>query len=62
MQYMLIITKVLSLNDQNPSDGEVHVIPQYVIKLASDLQHVGSLGFFSSVLRFHPPIKLTTNI
>ena len=39
--------------------GEVYSIQQYVIKFASDLRQVGS---FLRVLRFPPPIKLTTTI
>ena len=39
--------------------GEVYSIRHYVIKFVSDLRQVG--GFFR-VLRFPPPIKLTTTI
>ena len=49
-----ITTKVVSLN---PIYGEVYSIQHYVIKFVSDLQQVGG---FLWVLRFPPPIKLTT--
>ena len=39
--------------------GEVYSIQHYVIKFASDFQQV--VGFIR-VLRFPPPIKLTTTI
>ena len=51
-----ITTKVVSLNSVH---GEVYSIQHYVIKFVSDLWQVG--GFFQ-VLRFPPPIKLTTMI
>ena len=40
----------------NPTNGEVYMIQQYVIKFVSDLRQVGG---FLLVLRFPPPIKLT---
>jgi hypothetical protein len=43
----------------NSAHGEVYSIKYYVIKLVSDLQHVGC---FIQVFRFPPPIKLTTTI
>ena len=39
--------------------GEVYSIQHYMIKLVSDLRHVGG---FLRVLRFIPPIKLTATI
>jgi len=46
-------------NSSNPANGEMYSIHLYVIKFASDLQLVGG---FLRVLRFHPPIKLTSTI
>ena len=43
----------------NPAHGEVYSIQHYVLKFVSDLRKVGS---FLWVLRFPPPIKLTTKI
>jgi hypothetical protein len=43
----------------NPAYGKVYPIQLYVMKLVSDFQQVS--GFFR-VLRFPPPIKLTTEI
>jgi hypothetical protein len=51
-----IITIVVS---SNPVHGEVYSIQHYVIKFVSDLRQVGG---FLQVLRFAPPIKLTTTI
>ena len=51
-----ITTKVVS---SNPVHGEVYSIQHFVIKLVSDLRHVGG---FLQVLRFPPPIKLTAMI
>ena len=51
-----ITTKVVS---SNPVHGEVYSIQHFVIKLVSDLRHVGG---FLRVLRFPPPIKLTAMI
>ena len=52
-----ITPKVVS---SNPTHGEVHPMQQhYVIKFVSDLRQVGG---FLWVLRFPPPIKLTTTI
>jgi hypothetical protein len=51
-----IITKVVSLKHAH---GGVYSIQHYVIKFASDLQQVSG---FIQVLRFPPPIKLTTTI
>jgi hypothetical protein len=39
--------------------GEIYLIQHYVIKFVSDLRQVGD---FLRVLRFPPPIKLTTTI
>ena len=49
-------TKAVS---SNPDHGEVYSIQHYMIKFVSDLQQVGG---FLRVLRFPPPIKLTTTI
>ena len=51
-----ITTNVVS---SNPVHGEVHSIQLYVIKFVSYLRLVGG---FLRVLRFPPPIKLTTTI
>ena len=51
-----IITKVVS---SNLDHGEVYSIQHYMIKFACDLWQVGS---FLRVLRFPPPLKLTTTI
>ena len=56
LRVVLITTNVVSLN---PSHREVYLIPHYVIKIVSDLQQVSG---FLWVLRFPPPIKLTTTI
>jgi hypothetical protein len=56
VQSVPITTKVVSLN---PVPGEVYTIQHYVIKFVSDLRQVGG---FLQVLRFPPPIKLTTMI
>ena len=51
-----ITTNVVS---SNPVHGEVYSIQIYVIKVVSDFRKVGG---FSRVLRFPPPLKLTTTI
>ena len=56
VQLMPITNKVES---SNPVDGEVYSRQHFVIKFVSDLRQVGS---FLWVLRFPPPIKLTTMI
>ena len=56
VQSVPITTEVLS---SNPIHGEVYSIPHYVIKFVSDLQQV--CGFLL-VLRFPPPIKLTSTM
>jgi hypothetical protein len=56
MQSVPITTNVVS---SNPAHGEVYLIQHYVMKFVSDLLQVGS---FLRVLRFPPPIKLTTTI
>ena len=56
MQSVHITTKVVSLN---PVNGEVHLIQHYVIKFVSDFRQVRS---FLRVLRFPPPIKMTSAI
>ena len=43
----------------NPVHGEVYLIQHYVMKFVSDLRQVGS---FLRVLRFPPPIELTSTI
>jgi hypothetical protein len=53
MQSVPITTKVVS---SNPTHGEVYVIQHYVIKFVSDMRQV------SGVLRFPPPIQLSTTI
>jgi len=53
---VMITTKVVSLN---PVHGKVYSIQHYVIMFVSDLRQV--CGFLW-VLRFPPPIKLTTTI
>jgi hypothetical protein len=54
MQSVPITTNVVS---SNHTHGEVYSIQHYVIKVVSDLRQVGG---FLWVLRFPPPIKLTT--
>ena len=49
-------TKVVS---SNPIHGEVYSIQYYVIKFVNDLRQDGG---FSRLLRFPPPMKLTTTI
>ena len=56
IQLVSITTQVVSLN---LAHGKVYAIQHYVIKIVSDLQHVGG---FLRVLRFPPPIKLTATI
>jgi len=56
VQSVPITTKVVS---SNPVYGEVYSIQHYVIKFVSDLRQNGR---FLRVLRFPPPIKLTTTI
>jgi len=43
----------------NPIHGEVNSIQHYMIKIVSDLRHIGG---FLRVLRFPPPLKLTATI
>jgi hypothetical protein len=45
--------------ETEPFSGEMYSIQHYVIKFVSDLRQVGG---FLWVLRFPPPIKLTTTI
>jgi hypothetical protein len=54
MQPVPVIAKVVN---SHPAYGKVGLIQQYVIKSVSDLRQVGG---FLWVLRFPPPIKLTT--
>jgi hypothetical protein len=54
---MYLIFKSTQVVSSNPADGEVYSIQNYVIKFVSELQQVGD---FLRVLRFLPPIKLTT--
>jgi hypothetical protein len=56
VQSVPVTNKVVS---SNPVHGEVYSIQHYVIKLVSDLRQV---GVFLRILRFPPPIKLTTTI
>jgi len=56
VQSVPIITNVVS---SNPIHDKVYLIQQYMIKFVSYLQQVGG---FLWVLRFPPPIKLTTDI
>jgi hypothetical protein len=49
----------LKVVSSNPVHGNVYSIQHYVIKVFSDLRQVGC---FLLVLRFPPPIKLTTTI
>jgi hypothetical protein len=56
MQSVPITIKVVS---SNPAHGEVYSIPQFEIKFVGDLRHVSG---FLQVLRFPPPIKLTSTI
>jgi hypothetical protein len=56
MQSMPVTTNVVR---SNPVHGMVYLIQHYVIKFVSDLRQVGG---FLWVLRFSPPIKLTTTI
>jgi len=53
VQSVPITTKVTS-----PAHGEVYSIQHYVIKCASDL---GQVSGFLCVIRFPPPMTLTTN-
>ncbi len=56
MQSVPITTNVMS---SNPAHGEVYSMQHYVIKFVSDVRQVGG---FLHVLRFPPPIKLTSMI
>ena len=56
VQSVPITTNVVS---SNPVRGEVYSIQQYVINFVSDLRQACC---FLRVLRFPPPIKLTTTI
>ena len=56
MQSVPFTTKVVI---SNPAHGKVYSIQHYVIKFISDLQQVWD---FLCVLRFPPPINLTTKI
>jgi hypothetical protein len=56
LQSVCITTEVVSLN---PVHGEVYWTKHYVIKVVSDFRQVGG---FLQVLRFPPPIKLTSTI
>ena len=56
VQSVPIITKFVS---SNPVHGRVYSIQHYVIKFVRDLRQV--FGFLR-VLRFPPPIKLTSTI
>ena len=56
--YLVVNSKYQFYTNGVSSDhaqGEVHLVPHYVIKFASDLRQVSGL---SPVLRFTPPIKL----
>ena len=55
-QSVTITTKVVSLN---PVHREVYLLQHFVIKFVNDLRQVDG---FLRVLRFPPPIKLTTTI
>jgi hypothetical protein len=54
VQLVSITTKVVG---SNPAHGEVYSIQHYLITFVSDLRQVGG---FLWILRFPPPIKLTT--
>ena len=54
VQPVSITTEVVS---SNPAHGEVYSIQHHVIKFVSDLPKVSG---FLRVLRFPPPMKLTT--
>ena len=56
VQSVPITTNVVN---SNPAHGEVYLIQRCVIKFVSDLQQVGG---FLRVLRFSPPIQLTTTM
>ena len=57
--YNYLCNQCLSPLNLNPADGEVYLIQHHVIKFVIDLRQVGG---FLKVLRFPPPIKLTTTI
>ena len=50
---------VVGVASSNPAHGEVYSIQHYVIKVASDLRHVGGLLW---ILQFRSPILLTAMI
>jgi hypothetical protein len=54
----MLLLKII-LQNQKAAHVEVHSIQHYVIKLVSDLRHVGG---FLRVLLFSPSIKLTAMI
>jgi hypothetical protein len=56
LQSVPITTKVVK---SNSAHGKVYSIKHYVIKFASDLRKVGG---FLRVLRFPPPITMTSTI
>jgi hypothetical protein len=60
IRYQLIISDEHPVKlSSNPVHGEVYLVQHYVIKFVSDLRHV---GVFFRVLRFPPPIILTSTI
>ena len=56
VQSLPIITNFVS---SNLAHGKVYTMQHYVIKFVSEFRHIGG---FLRVLRFPPPIKLTTTI
>jgi hypothetical protein len=56
---ILLVPITIKVVSSNPVHGRVYSIQNYVIKFVSDLRQVGG---FLRILRFPPPIKLTTTI
>ena len=57
--FTIVISLFLKIVSSNPMHGDVYLIQQYVIKFVSDWWQVGG---FLRILRFPPPIKLTSTI
>ena len=56
---MQSVTRATEVVSSNPAHDEMYLMQFYGIKFVNDLRQVGG---FLRVLRFPPPIKLTTTI
>jgi hypothetical protein len=59
LNHIFYINESTEVESSNPVNGEVYSIQHNVMKFVSDFRQVGGL---LQVLRFPPPIKLTTTI